>query len=153
MTLRSRQKRKRTFFVRLIVSFSPPSCGQLFVIFFGVHLTLYYDLMCSRMDFTPEKIIFIQLQEIPTPPYWRCCSVTKRSDSGVAEALKALKMHFGTPHNEIKCVLSIIESYSIEKYGSKFSHLLTVRAALADPPPTVSLTVKYPFFTTPLYSM
>ena len=65
--------------------------------FFGVHLTLYYDLMCSRMDFTPEKIIFIQLQEIPTPPYCRCCSVTKRSDSGIAEALKALKMHFWDP--------------------------------------------------------
>ena len=28
----------------------------------------------------------------------------------------------------MKCVLSIIESYSIEKNGSRFSHLLTVRA-------------------------
>ena len=40
--------------VRLTIS-APPPCGQLFVIFFGVHLTLYYDLMCSEMDFTPEK--------------------------------------------------------------------------------------------------
>ena len=35
------------------------------------------------------------------------------------------------------------------KIGPKFSHLLTVRAEEADPPPpplTVSLTVKYPFF-------
>ena len=47
----------------------------------------------------------------------------------------ALKMYFWDPHNEIKCVLSIIESYSIEKNGSKFSHLLTVRAEVADPPP------------------
>ena len=32
------------------------------------------------------------------------------------------------------------------KNGSKFSHLLTVRAEVADPPPlTVRLTVKYPF--------
>ena len=44
------------------------------------------------------------------------------------------KCIFETPHNEIKCVLSIIESYSIEKNGSKFSHLLTVRADGADPP-------------------
>ena len=41
-----------------------------------------------------KKVIFIQLQEFPTPPYCRCCSVTKRSDSGIAVALKALKMHF-----------------------------------------------------------
>ena len=37
-----------------------------------------------------------------------------------------------TADNEIKCVLSIIESYSIEKNVSKFSHLLTVRAEVAD---------------------
>ena len=43
-----------------------------------------------------------------------------------------MKMHFETPHNEIKCVLSTIESYSIE--NNKFSHLLTVRAKVADPP-------------------
>ena len=30
--------------------------------------------------------------------------------------------------------MSIIESYSIEKNGSKFSHVLTVRAEVADPP-------------------
>ena len=58
-----------------------------------------------------------------------------------------MKNAFETPHNEIKCVLSIIESYSIEKNGSKFSHLLTVRPEVADPPPfTVSLTVKYLLF-------
>ena len=57
------------------------------------------------------------------------------------------KCIFETPHNEIKCVLSIIESYSIEKNGSKFSHLLTVKAKVADPLPLmVSLTVKYPLF-------
>ena len=92
-----------------------------------------------------RKVISIQLQEFPTPPYCRCSSVTKRSDSGIAVVLKALKCIFETPHNEIKCVLSIIESYSIEKKnGQKFSHLLMVRANGA--PPMVSLTVKYPFF-------
>ena len=43
------------------------------------------------------KVIFIQLQEFPTPPYRCYCSVTKRSDSGIAEALKALKMNFWDP--------------------------------------------------------
>ena len=48
-------------------------------------------------EFYIRKVIFIQLQEFPTPPYCCCCSVTKRSDSGIAEALKALKMHFWDP--------------------------------------------------------
>ena len=61
---------------------------------------------------------------------------------------------FETPHNEIKCVLSVEESSFNEK-RSKFSHLLTVRAEVTDPPLpqgaplTVSLTVKYPLFLTP----
>ena len=42
---------------------------------------------------------------------------------------------FETPHNELKCVLSITESYSIEENGSKFSHLLAGRAEVADPRP------------------
>ena len=31
-----------------------------------------------------KKVIFIQLQEFPTPPYCCCCSVTKQSDGGIA---------------------------------------------------------------------
>ena len=38
------------------------------------------------------------------------------------------KRIFETLYNEIKCVLSIKESNFNGKYGSKFSHLLTVRA-------------------------
>ena len=34
---------------------TPPTHGQLFVIFFGVHLTLEYDYMCSETDFTQEN--------------------------------------------------------------------------------------------------
>ena len=43
--------------------------------------------------------------------------------------------------------MSVKES-NINEKKSKFSHLLTVRAEVADPPPplTVSLTVKYPLF-------
>ena len=48
---------------------------------------------------------------------------------------KGVKSIFETPHNERKCVLSIIESYSIEKNASTFSHLLTVKADGADPSP------------------
>ena len=47
--------------------------------------------------FYTRKDIFIQLQEFPTPPYRRCCSVTKCSDSGIADVLKALKMHYWDP--------------------------------------------------------
>ena len=42
----SRQKNEY-FKVRLTVSSDPPPYGQLFVIFLGVLLTLYYDYMCS----------------------------------------------------------------------------------------------------------
>ena len=59
-------------------------------------------------------------------------------------------MLFCDPHNEMKCVLSIIESYSIEKNGSKFSHLLSLQSGLrwltTPLPLTVSLTVKCSFF-------
>ena len=57
---------------------------------------------------------------------WGKMSPNQQSVIIIAEALMALKMYFWDPHNEIKCVLSIIESYSIEeKNRSKFSHLLT----------------------------
>ena len=75
----------------------PPSYGQLFVKFFWCvfYLRLWFYVFWN--GFYTRKVIFIQLQEFPTPPYCRCCSVTKRSDSGIAEALKALKMHFRDP--------------------------------------------------------
>ena len=46
--------------------------------------------------------------------------------------------------------MTIKESNFIAKNGSTFSHLLTVRAKVADL--TVSLTVKYPGFFTPRLS-
>ena len=81
-------------------------------------------------------------------------------------------MHFETHHNEIKCVLSIKKSnfngkkmgqnfhiflkcvLSIKesnfngKYGSKFSHLLRVKAEGADPPPYGQPDRKISIFTT-----
>ena len=52
------------------------------------------------------------------------------------------KCIFGTPHNEIKCVLSIKES-NLERNGSKFSHLLTVRAEGAGQPVLPSFAVSW----------
>ena len=79
-------------------AFAPnPPYGQLFVNFFGVFFYLRLWFYVFWNGFYTRKVIFIQLQEFPTPPYCRCCSVTKRSDSGIAEALKALKMHFWDP--------------------------------------------------------
>ena len=64
-------------------------------------------------------------------------------------------MHFETPQDMIKCVLSIKGSNFNGENGSKFTHLLMVWADGADstplPPLMISLTVKYLFFsTTPL---
>ena len=38
---------------------------KLFVIFFGVLLTLHYDYMCSETDFTQEKVNFHATFGIP----------------------------------------------------------------------------------------
>ena len=58
------------------------------------------------------------------------------------------KCIYETPHNEIKCAVCFVkESNFNEKKSPKFSHLLTVRAKVAETTPlTVSLTVKYMFF-------
>ena len=49
------KKNNGYFTVRLIVSVYPPPLQSAFCNFFCVLLTLYYDCMCSEMDFTPEK--------------------------------------------------------------------------------------------------
>ena len=56
------------------------------------------------------------------------------------------KCIFETLHNEMKCVLSIKVLEINGKNGSKFSHMLAVRADGAEPPVTVSLTVNIRFF-------
>ena len=90
--------------------------------------------MCSETDFTQENIKRVGLGgKVGLTAC--CCSVTKWSNSSIARSLRTWKMHVETPHDEIKCVLSIKES-------------ITVRAEGADPHPplAVSLTVKNPFF-------
>ena len=52
----SRQKKQRIFYGQADRKrLTPPGPPPLTVSFFGVLLTLYYDCMCSEMDFTPEK--------------------------------------------------------------------------------------------------
>ena len=68
MVRRLVEKKSGYFTVRLTVSRAPPLYGQLFVIFFGVFLTLYYDNMCSETNSTQEKSISTQLLESPIPP-------------------------------------------------------------------------------------
>ena len=53
--------------VRLNISVPPLAVSFLW--FFCVFLILDYDPMCSRIDFTQEKVIFIQLLESPILPY------------------------------------------------------------------------------------
>ena len=69
----------------------------------------------------------------------------------VREAQRARKKNISdTPHNDVKCVLSIKESNFNGKNGSKFSNLITVRAEGADPPiplPYGQRDRKYPFST------
>ena len=88
-----------------------PPYDQLFVIFLCTFdLILWLNVFWNGVY--TIKVIFIQLQEFPTPPYCRCCSVTKRSDSGIAEALKTLKSDFWDPSHWGKMCF---KSCSIEK--------------------------------------
>ena len=101
-------------------------------------LSIFYLILWFYVfwnGFYTRKVILIQLQEFATPPYCRCCSVTKRSDSGIAEALKALKMHFWDPWQWDKMCFEYHKVIFLCKNGSKFLHLLTVRAEVADLPP------------------
>ena len=117
----------------------------------------------SRLEV--EKMTLVDLCVDPhSPPYGQLLVTTRIPNfpyltvcfCSVINGRKAVKERpeksiFETPHNEIKCVLSIKESNFSGKNGSEVSHLLTVRAKGADPPPlTVSLTVKDPFFMTSL---
>ena len=91
--------------------------------------------------FYTRKVIFIQLQGFPTSPYCRCCSVTKRSDSGIAEALKALKMHFWDPSQWDKMCF---EYHRVIFHWKKWVKIFTFpygqgRGCWPPPPLTVSL--------------
>ena len=116
-----------------------------------LYLTLLFYVFWN--GFYTRKVIFIQLQEFPTPPYCRCCSVTKRSDSGIAEALKALKMHFWDPSQWDKMCF---EYHRVIFHWKKWVKIFTFaygqgRQGWPPRPLMVSLTVKYPgFFTSRL---
>ena len=76
----------------------------------------------------------MQLLESPIPPLTAAALriiICKRP----APHFDNHKCIFETLHTEIKCVLSVKESNFNEKKRSKFSHLLTVGAEVADLPP------------------
>ena len=115
----------------------PFPAWSVFVCFLG--FVFYLRLwLCSEMDFTPEKSFLSNYKN------FQLCSVTKRSDSSIAEALKVSKNIFETPHKEIKCVLSIRVIFHW-KNGSIFFTFTYGQGWGGWPPPplTVSLTVKY----------
>ena len=78
------------FFVLVLGKVSKKSGYFTFLFYFlwiflvSFYLRLWFYVFWN--GFYTRKVIFIQLQEFPTPPYCCCCSVTKRSDSGIAEA-------------------------------------------------------------------
>ena len=79
----NRQKKSRYFTVRLTVSVNLTPLLLLrpaFCDFFGLFFILHYDSMCSEMDFTPEKSFSSNYKN------FQLLHVTKRSDSGIAEA-------------------------------------------------------------------
>ena len=140
-------KKNGYFTVRLTVSVypPPPPYSQLFVSFFCVctfDLILWFYVFWN--GYYTRKVTFIQLQEFPTHPYCRCFSVTKRPDSGITEALKALKVHFWDPSKLFKMFFEYHRVIFHWKNGSKFSHFLTVRAEGAAPPPLSSLWSAWP---------
>ena len=111
--------------------------------------------MCSETNFTQAKCNFHPTTGIPNSSSYCCCPpddhLQEAGLSGLSFAkgrslwiiiCKRPAPHFDnhkcifeTLHTEIKCVLSVKESNFNEKKRSKFSHLLTVRAEVADPPP------------------
>ena len=94
---RARRKKQIIYGQSVRNHLPPPPYGQLFVTIFLMcfYLRLWFYVFWN--GFYTRKIIFIQLQEFPTPPNCRCSSNTKRSDSGIAMVVKALKMHFRDP--------------------------------------------------------
>ena len=98
---------------------------------------LDYDSMCSKMDFTPEKSF---------------SSNYKNSQLllTAAAALSQNDQNAVTPHNEIKCVLNIIESYSSEKMSQNFHICLqSGLTGLTPPPPYGQPDRKISVFFTP----
>ena len=140
----SSRKRRGFFTVSQTVRVDPPSSppfGQLFVISFDLRLWL-----CAlRWNLNKKKVIFIQLQKSPIPPYCRCYSVTKWVDSDIYE-----KCIFETHQNETKRVLSNKESNVNAKMGQNFHICLqSGLSGLIPPPLTVILTITRQFFTSP----
>ena len=74
----------------------------------------------------------------------------RRSPQRYSRGVKGI---FETPHNEIKCVLSILESYSIEQMGQNFQICLRSGPTGLTPPPYGQPDCKiYVFYESPKHS-
>ena len=72
--------------------------------------------MCSETDFTQETSHFHPTTRIPNSSYLFAAALSQNGKIAVQWRRKGHeKCICESPHNEIKCVLSILESYSIEK--------------------------------------
>ena len=94
----------------------PPFTVSFCDFIFGVLLTLYYDYMCSETDFTQEKVNFHATIGIPNSTSYCCCPPDDHLQEAGPSLWQPRKGHkkciFETPHNEIKCVLSVKEKRS-----------------------------------------
>ena len=92
--------------------------------------------MCSETDFTQEKSNFHATTRIPSSSLLFAAALSLNGRIPVMGRRNGQdKSIFGTPHNELKCVLSIKESKFNEKNGLKFSHLLRVGPRVLNFPP------------------
>ena len=127
-----------------------------------IFLKIYFKLCISsfslKLNTSSARMLtvyimsnFFQLQKSPFLHTACCCPVTNGSDSGIAEAYKGHEICIlETPQNWDKMSFEYPWIKFQWKNGSTFSHLLTVRAEGADPPPlAVSLTVNIRFYAFP----
>ena len=90
--------------------------------------------LTERVREVVKKTNILQLQEFPTPSYCRCCSVTKRSNSGIAEALRApygqpdrkISVFYAFPYHKFRPVVALLytHNYGLKKDNLKCEHVM-----------------------------
>ena len=102
-----------------------------------MRLTLEYDYMCSETDFTqankriePCGKFGLSLVLLTAC----CCSVTKRTNSGIAEALRApygqpdrkISVFYAFPYHKFRPVVALLytHNYGLKKDNLKCEHVM-----------------------------
>ena len=88
--------KKGIFTVRLTKGWTLPPQKSFLIFFRAFDLRLWLYVLWNRF-YTQKTLVFIQLRKSPFLLTACCCSVTKWSDSGIAEVLRTWKMHFSNP--------------------------------------------------------